>query len=229
MVLFAGRSTAGSSPRLRSLHLLVLVGIVFGVLFRSLSGFLQRIIYPTEFLVFQDRLFASFNRVDANCSSFRRSSSGGLRHPVAVDPGFLRPGARARHGDRPGGRPSASGDRILVLVTILVSISTALVGPITFFGLLVANLAYMLIRRTARLDPAASSCSRSCAARRPARPRAGFRLRHGADHHHRIPGRDLHPFLLLRGLPDDRRERRQQVLWRYAGFGRRTFDLPAEA
>ena len=31
---------------------------------------------------------------------------------------------------------------ILVLVTVLVSVSTALVGPVTFFGLLVANLAY---------------------------------------------------------------------------------------
>ncbi|KYB45278.1 hypothetical protein AB664_01285 [Brucella anthropi] len=34
--------------------------------------------------------------------------------------------------------------RILLIVTILVSVSTALVGPITFFGLLVANLAYMI-------------------------------------------------------------------------------------
>ena len=34
---------------------------------------------------------------------------------------------------------------VLIMVTMLVAISTALVGPITFFGLLVANLAYMLI------------------------------------------------------------------------------------
>lgn len=35
---------------------------------------------------------------------------------------------------------------VLAIITTLVSISTALVGPITFFGLLVANLAYALVR-----------------------------------------------------------------------------------
>ena len=34
---------------------------------------------------------------------------------------------------------------ILILVSILVAVSTALVGPITFFGLLVATLAHSLI------------------------------------------------------------------------------------
>jgi len=33
---------------------------------------------------------------------------------------------------------------VLALVTVLVSVSTALVGPITFFGLLVAHLAYLI-------------------------------------------------------------------------------------
>ncbi|ETS06008.1 hypothetical protein O97_01468 [Bartonella henselae str. Zeus] len=37
-----------------------------------------------------------------------------------------------------------SATAILIFVSILVSISTALVGPVTFFGLLVANLAYEL-------------------------------------------------------------------------------------
>ena len=35
---------------------------------------------------------------------------------------------------------------VLGATTALVAISTALVGPITFFGLLVANLAYALVR-----------------------------------------------------------------------------------
>jgi iron complex transport system permease protein len=34
---------------------------------------------------------------------------------------------------------------ILILVSILVAVSTALVGPITFFGLLVATLAHSLV------------------------------------------------------------------------------------
>ena len=36
--------------------------------------------------------------------------------------------------------------RIIVLVTVLVSVSTALVGPILFLGLLVAHLAYWAAR-----------------------------------------------------------------------------------
>src|SRR5690606_16034776 len=44
----------------RSLHLLVLVGIVFGVFFRSLSNFMQRLLDPNAFQVLQDSFFASF-------------------------------------------------------------------------------------------------------------------------------------------------------------------------
>ncbi len=36
--------------------------------------------------------------------------------------------------------------QMLVIVAILISISTALVGPITFFGLIVANLAYQFFK-----------------------------------------------------------------------------------
>ncbi|HYH12446.1 MAG TPA: iron chelate uptake ABC transporter family permease subunit, partial [Thermomicrobiales bacterium] len=38
----------------RGLHLLVLVGIVFGVMFRSITNLLQRVIDPAEFAVLQD-------------------------------------------------------------------------------------------------------------------------------------------------------------------------------
>src|SRR5690606_21721925 len=51
------------SGAVRSLHLMMLVGIIFGLLFRSLSSFIIRLIDPNEFLVLQDRMFASFNAV----------------------------------------------------------------------------------------------------------------------------------------------------------------------
>ena len=53
--------------RTRDLHLLVLVGIVLGVMFRSLSSFVQRLLDPNEFYVLQDRLFATFSGVDRTC------------------------------------------------------------------------------------------------------------------------------------------------------------------
>lgn len=68
MVIFSGLLYRWlSAGERRSLHLLLLVGVVFGILFRSITGFLQRIIDPNEFLVLQDRMFASFNTADATC------------------------------------------------------------------------------------------------------------------------------------------------------------------
>src|SRR5690606_34096866 len=48
----------------RSLHLVVLIGIVCGVFFRSLSNFMQRMLDPNAFQVLQDSFFASFTRID---------------------------------------------------------------------------------------------------------------------------------------------------------------------
>ncbi|WP_233114054.1 iron chelate uptake ABC transporter family permease subunit, partial [Aggregatibacter actinomycetemcomitans] len=43
---------------------MILVGIIFGVLFRSLNNLLQRMIDPNEFAVAQGSSFASFNTVN---------------------------------------------------------------------------------------------------------------------------------------------------------------------
>ncbi|MEZ0172311.1 iron chelate uptake ABC transporter family permease subunit [Microvirga sp. TS319] len=133
---------SGSS---RSLHLLVLVGIVFGVLFRSLSGFMQRIIDPNEFVLLQDRLFANFNNVESNLLGVSAAavlivSIIGWRLIPVYDVLALGREAAINLGvDHNRGTTV-----VLVLVAVLVSVSTALVGPVTFFGLLVANLAYPL-------------------------------------------------------------------------------------
>ena len=133
---------SGSS---RSVHLLVLVGIVFGVLFRSLSSFMQRIIDPGEFVVLQDRLFASFNTVDGSLLAVSlvtvlAVSVVGWRFVHVYD--VLSLGREA--AINLGVDHNRAVTVILVLVAILVSVSTALVGPVTFFGLLVANLAYQI-------------------------------------------------------------------------------------
>lgn len=134
------------SGGLRSLHLLMLVGIVFGLLFRSLSNFLQRVIDPNEFLVVQDRLFASFNRPDpellaASAVTVLAVSVFGWRWLRTYDVLALGRDAAVNLGVEH--RRVVTG--VLLIVAVLVSVSTALVGPVTFLGLLVANLAYMLI------------------------------------------------------------------------------------
>lgn len=129
-----------------NVHLIVLIGIVLGGLFRSLSGFLQRIISPEDFIVLQDRLFASFNLTDSTLVGVSALLVGVVTIAIwrmfsVFDVMMLgRDTAIALGVDH-----KAMTMRILALVSILVSISTALVGPVTFFGLLVANLAYILM------------------------------------------------------------------------------------
>jgi iron complex transport system permease protein len=130
----------------RSLHLLVLVGIVFGIFFRSLSNFMQRLLDPNAFQVLQDSFFASFSTIDTTLlwvafglilivslilwrmgHTFDVLSLG---RDTAINLGV---------------EYKRTVVIILVMVSVLVSVSTALVGPITFFGLLVASLAHGLV------------------------------------------------------------------------------------
>lgn len=131
------------SGAVRSLHLLMLVGIVFGILFRSLSGLMQRLIDPNEFVVLQDRLFASFNTTRGDLLIVAAVLVLATLVPIGRKlPAFdvLALGRNAAIGL---GVDHARTVRLtLVLVSVLVSVSTALVGPVTFFGLLVASLAY---------------------------------------------------------------------------------------
>ena len=130
----------------RSLHLLVLVGIVFGILFRSLSQFMQRLLDPNAFNVLQDSFFASFATVD---TSLLLAAAGIVALVTLV-------GIRLMHtydvlslGRAQAINLGVDYKRtvviILTLVSVLVAVSTALVGPITFFGLLVASLAHSLL------------------------------------------------------------------------------------
>ncbi len=130
----------------RSLHLLVLVGIIFGVLFRSLSQLMQRMLDPGAFNVLQDTLFASFATTDPtllgiSCVIVAAVSAVGLRMMHTYDVLSL---GRAQAINL-GVDYKRTVVIILSMVAVLVSVSTALVGPVTFFGLLVATLAHSLV------------------------------------------------------------------------------------
>lgn len=155
---------AGGSGR-GGLHLVLLVGIVFGTLFRSISGFLQRLISPEDFAVLQARIFASFNTIDQTLLPL----AAGIVVVLAVILWRMR-----RQLDVLAlGRAQAIGlglahDRLvlvlLAIVSVLVAVATALVGPVGFFGLLVANLAYLLMptARHAILLPASALVAMIC-------------------------------------------------------------------
>ncbi|PRX08470.1 UNVERIFIED_ORG: iron complex transport system permease protein [Martelella mediterranea] len=130
----------------RSIHLVMLVGILFGGLFRSLSSFMQRLIDPTDFVVLQDRFFASFNTANTELLGI----SAVIILAVSVLGWRLLPDLDVILTGREtaialGVSHKRAVTLTLFVVTILVSVATALVGPVTFFGLLVANLAYMIM------------------------------------------------------------------------------------
>lgn len=129
-----------------SLHLVVLIGIIFGVFFRSLSGFMQRLLDPNAFQVLQDSLFASFSTIDTTLLGLSWGIFGVLalvlwRMGHCFD--VLTLGRAQAINLGLNYRRTVIG--ILMIISVLVAVSTALVGPITFFGLLVASLAHGLI------------------------------------------------------------------------------------
>ncbi|WPF66725.1 MULTISPECIES: iron chelate uptake ABC transporter family permease subunit [unclassified Corynebacterium] len=126
-----------------NLHAMLLIGIVIGGGLGSLSTFMQRLLTPSEFDVLTARLFGSVNNADPAyypvviplCLGAalilyllsRRLNVISLGREVATNLGV-------------GYRGASIG--ILVLVSVLMAVSTALVGPMTFLGFLVATLAY---------------------------------------------------------------------------------------
>ncbi|GHE53507.1 enterobactin ABC transporter permease [Camelimonas fluminis] len=149
----------------RSLHLLLLAGVVLGMLFRSVANVLQRMIDPNEFVVLQDRFFASFNTVDTTLLGVATviiaiAAIAIWRMRATLDVlGLGRDAAIAL-----GVAYKRTTMTALLLVAVLTSTSTALVGPVAFFGLLVANMAYALIpsHRHALTLPAAALIAVIC-------------------------------------------------------------------
>ena len=125
------------------IFLLLLAGMIIGTLLGSLVTFLQVIIDPLEYEALQSRLFASFMNVKTELILISAvillvCFIIGYRLLPQLDVMSL-------------GRDNAINlgvnyDRIvlqvIILASILIATSTALVGPVTFLGLIVANLAY---------------------------------------------------------------------------------------
>lgn len=133
-----------------SMHVLLLVGVVLGMGFGSLSTFMQRMLTPSEFDVLTARLFATMSQADPDYLPLAYAV-------VAVCCVLL---WRKRHvlDVVSLGREIATGLGVryqrqvmfvLVMVAVLISVSTTLVGPMTFFGFLVAMLTYQLVGTSA--------------------------------------------------------------------------------
>lgn len=131
----------------RPIYFLLLVGIIVGTFFGSISTFLQVLIDPNEFLNVQDKMFASFNNISSELVWWALAIIViavvlGWKNIHDLDVLSL-------------GRDTAINlgvnydnvvRKMLVLSAVLIAVSTALVGPITFFGLIVANLSYQFFK-----------------------------------------------------------------------------------
>ncbi|RWP05276.1 iron chelate uptake ABC transporter family permease subunit [Mesorhizobium sp.] len=166
---FFGNFTAMTSlalalflPMLRrrfDLTLMLLTGVVLGVLFRSLTTLLARLLDANDFAVLQGTVFASFNAVEPDLLLLAGvitvagvAIAWRARHVLDV----LALGTDTAIGLGLAWRGTAAG--LLVVVAALVSASTALVGPMAFLGLLVVSLAERIVgtNRHAILLPAAA-------------------------------------------------------------------------
>lgn len=131
------------SGKYANLHLMLLIGIIIGSGLNSVAGFMRRLLAPSEFDLLQSRLIGSVNNADPEYFPIviplviittlalyfysKRLNILSLGREVATTFGL---------------RYQASIIFVLVLIAILMSITTSLIGPLTFFGFLVAMLSY---------------------------------------------------------------------------------------
>ncbi|MDO5032045.1 iron chelate uptake ABC transporter family permease subunit [Corynebacterium sp.] len=131
------------TDRANNMHAMLLVGIVIGGGLASLSSFMQRLLTPSEFDVLTARLFGSVNNADS------------AYYPIAIPLVVLASAGLYLNSRKLNvlalGRDTATSLGVnhrlnavytLVLISLLMATSTALVGPMTFLGFLVATLSY---------------------------------------------------------------------------------------
>lgn len=131
------------SGRYGNLQIMLLIGIIIGGGLGAISTFMQRLLTPSEFDVLAARLFGNVSNADASYLP--------LAIPLCVGAAGLL-WMRARRLNLMALGPDTARSLgldhrrelfvVLFLVAVLMATSTALVGPMTFLGFLVATLAY---------------------------------------------------------------------------------------
>ncbi|MGM0218839.1 iron chelate uptake ABC transporter family permease subunit [Enterococcus sp. AZ126] len=128
------------------LFLLLMIGIILGTFFNSISTFLQVVMDPNEYDLLQGKLFASFGNVNS-----QHLVIAGILITFLI--GFLWIKSHALDVLHLGNEQATSlGINVprfqFILLTVisgLIGLSTALVGPVTFLGFIVANMSYQLM------------------------------------------------------------------------------------
>lgn len=131
------------SGKYGNLQLMLLVGIIIGTGLNSVSTFMRRLLAPSEFDLLQARLFGSVNNADPEYFP--------VVIPMVIVVAFLLFVSSKKLNALSLGKDVSTSFGVkyqssiiytLILISILMSISTALIGPLTFYGFLVATLTY---------------------------------------------------------------------------------------
>lgn len=130
-----------------NIYFLLLIGLIFGTFFQSLSTFMQVLIDPNEFLVVQNRMFASFNNVQTDLLYI---SLGLVVLIIAYASRYYKYLDVLSLGKAHAVNLGVDYDRIvqqlMIVVAVLIAVATALVGPIMFLGILVVNVTYEVFK-----------------------------------------------------------------------------------
>lgn len=131
----------------RNIYTLILIGMVLGSLFRGTASFMQLLIDPNEFSILQGKMFASFKDINEKLllisiiialltlifsfEDIRKFDVLFLGKDIAISLGV---------------NYVVLVRKTLLFISIMVSISTALVGPTTFLGILLVSFARELLK-----------------------------------------------------------------------------------
>lgn len=124
---------------------LLLLGMVLGTIFSTVSNFLQVLIDPNQFSIIQNFMFVSFTKMNTKLLLIATLTLAGTLSYILYQLKYLDVLALGReHAINLGLNYNGLIKRFMLAIALLVSVSTALVGPITFLGILVTNLTYEL-------------------------------------------------------------------------------------
>lgn len=139
LLLFRGES--------KNIYFLVLTGMVLGSLFGGMATFMQVLLDPNEFSVLEGKMFASFNNINSNllgvCILILLVIVWITRKDIAYLNALT---LGTDHAINLGISYKHLVLKTLLIAGVLVSISTALIGPITFLGIILASLSRQLLR-----------------------------------------------------------------------------------
>ncbi|MCZ8502620.1 iron chelate uptake ABC transporter family permease subunit [Vibrio lentus] len=126
---------------------LLLIGIVCGSVFSSLANFLAMLIDPNEFAVLQNVMFASFNNVKGELVYLSLIPLGlSLLGLWLLAPKLDVLWLGVDNATSLGVNTKRLTQITLVIVSVMVAVSTALVGPVLFFGLITVSLARQMFK-----------------------------------------------------------------------------------